>query len=73
MKPSHWFFLAGLICVAAAVVMLAVTGGGFAVGVPLSAGMFLVAASNMAQRDEGMAELRREVDELRSEVRMLRG
>ena len=73
MKASHWFLLAGVVCVAAAVVMLAVTGGGFAVGVPLSVGMFLVAASNMAERDESVAELRREVDELRSEVRMLRG
>ena len=56
---------------AAAVVMLAVMGGGFAVGVPLFVGMFLAAAGRMAERDEGVAELRREVDELRSEVRLL--
>ena len=36
MKASHWFLLAGMVCVAAVVVMLAVTGPGVAVGVPLS-------------------------------------
>ena len=73
MKASHWFLLAGMVCVAAVLVMLAVTGPGVAVGVPLSVGMFLGAASGMAERDEAVAALRREVDRLCSEVRMLRG
>lgn len=73
MTASHWLFLAGMVCVAAAVVMLAMTGGGFAAGMPLSIGIFVTAASRMAERDEGVAELRREVDQLRGEGRMLRG
>ena len=72
-KASHWLLLAGLAFVAAAVIMLAVTGPGVAVGVPLCIGIFLGAASGMAERDEGVAALREEVDQLRNEVRMLRG
>jgi len=73
MKASHWFLLAGLAFVAVAVVMLVVTGPGLAVGVSMCIGMFLSAASGMAERDEVVAALRQEVDELRREVRALSG
>ena len=73
MKASRWFLLAGLVFVAFAVVMLVVKGPGVAVGVPLCIGMFLSAASGMAERDEVVAALRQEVNELRREVRALRG